>query len=170
MSKIKRIHSRSKSSLFLMEMILSLLFFALACSVCIQISFLSFRARHEARLLNHMQELTITTGEVLEGWEGTAADYCLLLKEVGLLPEILPVQHYEGEGSPSACIRLYFDRSFAPCEAEGALWELQLTLFRESYEKSLTAQLLEKQEDGSFAPTDQSFHTAFPAGRREAAR
>ena len=169
MNRVKRIYSRSKSSLFIMEMILSLLFFALACSICIQVAFMSFSSRHEARVLNHLQELSVTCSEILEGWTGTNADYALLLQEVGLLPVIEPVQLYKGEGTPCGLISVYFDRSFSPCSAQDALYQLHLTLFRGGYQKALQASLFEKQEDGEFASTDLSFHTAFPAARREAA-
>lgn len=167
MNRAKRIHSRSKSSLFIMEMILSVLFFALACSICLQVAFMSYQTRHEARVLNHIQELSVTCSEILEGWTGTNADYALLLQEVGLLPVIEPVQKYEGEGSPCGLISLYFDRTFTPCPAEDAFWHLHLRLFREDYQKSLRAVLFEKQEDGAYAETELSFGTAFPTGRKE---
>lgn len=166
MNSLKRIYSRSKSSLFLMEMILSLLFFALACSICVQIGAYSYHARHEARVLNHMQELSVTAAEVLEGWEGTTADYAALLGEMGYLPEIKPVQLYQGEGNPTGIVALYFDRAFNPCPGEEALWELLICLRRGDYDKALWGTLYEENEEGGFTPLDLSFETAFPLRRK----
>ena len=65
---MKKITTHSKSSLFLMEMILSILILALTCTACIRIFAAAKTQRKEARELNHIQELVTSAGETLEGW------------------------------------------------------------------------------------------------------
>ena len=67
---MKKITTHSKSSLFLMEMILSILILALTCTACIRIFAAAKTQRKEARELNHIQELVTSAGETLEGWDG----------------------------------------------------------------------------------------------------
>ena len=60
---MKKITTHSKSSLFLMEMILSILILALTCTACIRIFAAAKTQRKEARELNHIQELVTSAGE-----------------------------------------------------------------------------------------------------------
>jgi len=63
---MKKITTHSKSSLFLMEMILSILILALTCTACIRIFAAAKTQRKEARELNHIQELVTSAGETLQ--------------------------------------------------------------------------------------------------------
>ena len=67
---MKKLITHSKSSLFLIEMILSILILALTCTVCVRIFAAAKTQREEARELNHIQELVTSAGETLEGWNG----------------------------------------------------------------------------------------------------
>ena len=64
---MKKLITHSKSSLFLIEMILSILILALTCTVCVRIFAAAKTQREEARELNHIQELVTSAGETLEG-------------------------------------------------------------------------------------------------------
>lgn len=64
---MKKLRTHSKSSLFLMEMILSIFILVLAATVCLQIFAAAKIQRQKARDLNHIQELTTSIGEMLEG-------------------------------------------------------------------------------------------------------
>lgn len=75
--KKSTVHSRS--GLFLMEMILSLLILALTSAVCIQIFAKARIYREEARTWNHIEELTITAGEILEGTDGSPEAFLELM-------------------------------------------------------------------------------------------
>lgn len=75
---MKHLSSHSKTSLFLMEMILSLLFLSLAACVCVQIFVSAKSAREQAREWNHIQELTVSVGEFLEGSKGTPEEFLSL--------------------------------------------------------------------------------------------
>ena len=63
---MKKLITHSKSSLFLIEMILSILILALTCTVCVRIFAAAKTQREEARELNHIQELVTSAGETLE--------------------------------------------------------------------------------------------------------
>ena len=66
---MKNLQTHSRSSLFLMEIILAVLILALTSTACVQIFAASRIQRQKARELNHIQELTTSVGEILEGWD-----------------------------------------------------------------------------------------------------
>lgn len=71
---MKHITSHSKSSLFLMEIIFSLLILSLSACICVQLFANAKLTRKQAREWNHIQELTVTAGEFLEGTSGEFLD------------------------------------------------------------------------------------------------
>lgn len=72
---MQKLTSHSRSSLFLMEMILSILILALTCTACVRIFAAAKTQRQEARELNHIQELATCAGEALEGWDGELSSF-----------------------------------------------------------------------------------------------
>ena len=72
---MQKLTSHSRSSLFLMEMILSILILALTCTACVRIFAAAKTQRQEARELNHTQELATYAGEALEGWDGELSSF-----------------------------------------------------------------------------------------------
>ena len=72
---MQKLTSHSRSSLFLMEMILSILILALTCTACVRIFAAAKTQRQEARELNHTQELATCAGEALEGWDGELSSF-----------------------------------------------------------------------------------------------
>lgn len=58
-----------------MEMILSVLILALTGTACVQVLAAAKSQRQKARVLNHIQELTISAGEALEGWDGQISSF-----------------------------------------------------------------------------------------------
>lgn len=75
---MKQLFSHSKTGLFLMEMIFSLLILALSSSVCIQIFASSYASREQAQEYKHIREWNVTVGEFLEGSNGTATEFLKL--------------------------------------------------------------------------------------------
>ena len=76
---MRKLYNHSKSTLFLMEMILSILILALTCTACVQIFASARNNRLKARQYNHIQELAVCAGEVLEGWNGQTETFTDLL-------------------------------------------------------------------------------------------
>ena len=72
---MQKLTSHSRSSLFLMEMILSILILALTCTACVRIFAAAKTQRQEARELNHTQELATCAGDALEGWDGELSSF-----------------------------------------------------------------------------------------------
>lgn len=72
---MQKLTSHSRSSLFLMEMILSILILALTCTACVRIFAAAKTQRQKARELNHIQELATCAGEALEGWDGELSSF-----------------------------------------------------------------------------------------------
>lgn len=54
---MRKLYNHSKSTLFLMEMILSILILSLTCTACVQIFAAARNNREKARQYNHIQEL-----------------------------------------------------------------------------------------------------------------
>lgn len=104
--------THSKSSLFLMEMILSIFFLALACTVCVRILAAARMYRHNAREWNHIQEMTSTAGELLEGWDGDPEHFSLLFP-------------WEMEQAADHTYESFFDKNFSCCEQENAAYCLK---------------------------------------------
>ncbi len=70
-----KLYNHSKSTLFLIELILSILILSLTCTACVEIFAAAKKDRQKARELNHIQELVVSAGEVLEGWDGNISTY-----------------------------------------------------------------------------------------------
>ena len=108
---MKKLKTHSKNSLFLLEMILSLLFLALACSACVQVFAAAYTNRLRARQLNHIQELTTTVGEILEGWDPNSKTLSQLLDE---------------EDIHSHQLTRYYDSDWNVCEKDEAQFVMTL--------------------------------------------
>ena len=110
---MKKLKTHSKNSLFLAELILSLLFLELACSACVQVFASAYTNRVQARLLNHMQELTTTICEVLEGWDGN--------------PQVL--DHFFEEGTAQdSHFTIYYDNDWNACQKDSAAFVMSLDI------------------------------------------
>ena len=112
---MQKLNKRSGSSLFLMEMILSILILALACTACIRIFAAAGTDRRKARELNHIQTLTASAGD----------DF------LSLLP---------GGIAESDKIYYYYDKEWTICSEDEAQYSLsvQLSLSNTKKEAELT--------------------------------
>ena len=108
---MKKITTHSKSGLFLMEMIFVLLFLGLTCGVCVRLFAASYMARVHAREDSHIQELITSTGEILEGTDGTVQNF------LALMPDGVADQD-------SICY--YFDRHWQNTSEENAFYKMML--------------------------------------------
>lgn len=118
---MQKLTSHSKTGLFLTEMILSLLILSLAGAACIQVFASAYQSRLKARELNHIQELTTTVGEILEGSGG---DTRTILR---LLPD---------GTEENNVLKYYYDSSWQACAPAEACYQMHLTLSVGSGEKA----------------------------------
>lgn len=122
---------RSKTSLFLMEMIISLLILSLTSCICVQIFGEARSLRERARQWNHVQELLVTAGEFLEGSSGTSEEY------LALFPEGI-----EKDGH----LYYYYDRFFESSSQENARYTMDLLFSRGKRQKSVIVSFYKKEE------------------------
>lgn len=110
---MKKTASHSKTSLFLMEMIFVLLFLALSSTACIRI-FAAAKMNHtQAQEWRQIQILTTSVGEILEGSNGTAESFVLLLPDGNIQDN---------------AIEWYYDNLWNSCSSSQASYEMELTL------------------------------------------
>ena len=153
---MRRLTNHTKTGLFLMEMILCLLFLGLACAICLRLFASAYLLREEARTNNHVEEILITSCELLESWDGDPASYSAGLVKAGLLPE---------EAKPEKNrIRAAFDRKWTPCPLSEGYYFLNAALSHGSYLNHL-ALSLQKSEDKDNLQELYHYEVDMPAAR-----
>lgn len=101
----------SRSSLFLIELIIVLFFFLLVASVCIQVFARAYTTSQSSRELSHAQNQCAGVAEVFGGTDGTIEELLI----------------YFPEGKPSTDgMELFYDKAFSPCTAEDAVYTLSV--------------------------------------------
>lgn len=102
---MQKLQTHSKSSLFLMEMILAILILALTGTTCIRIFASARLQRQKARELNHIQELITSAGEVLEGWDGNISSFT----------SVLPASTQTSDTDQSWKLEYFYDDNWKSC-------------------------------------------------------
>lgn len=125
---MKPMRQDHKSSLFLLEMIFSILVLALCSAACIRLFAVSWQNRREARAWNHIQELTINFSEILEAGDGSMDSFLTF--------------YPEGERS-SKSLLYYYDLSFQPAQDTDAVYQLEVSPSLSQGEKSITLRFLQ---------------------------
>lgn len=120
---MKQIHSHSKNSLFLMELIFVLLFLALSSAACIRIFAAAEENHVHAVESRQIQAHTVSVSEILEGSNGNADSF---------------VQYLSGGISDSSSVTWYYDNSWNICDKQEASYQMLLELSPSRYEKSGT--------------------------------
>ena len=103
-----------------MEMIFVLLFLGLTCGICVRLFAASYTARTKAREYDHIQELTVSAGEVLEGTDGTVEQF---------------LQFFPNGSANGNMICYYFDKQWNNTEQNNAFYQMELTLTSSETEK-----------------------------------
>lgn len=118
---MRKLYNHSKSTLFLMEMILSILILSLTCTACVQIFAAARNNREKARQYNHIQELTVCAEEVLEGWDGRNETF------TDLLPCSIQTED---------TLQYFYDRNWELCEKADVCYTMTIRLETSNLEKS----------------------------------
>lgn len=148
---MRKLKTHSKSGLFLMEMIVSLLFLALTVSVCIRIFAASWANETKARNLNHIQELTVKAGEILEGTDGSAEQFLALMpdgtvtdnaasgtlaSDNSTVDSSVAADAVSDDPASDNSLLYCFDKKWNTCEADSCVYQMKVSLSRPSlYEK-----------------------------------
>lgn len=132
---MQKIITHSKSSLFLMEMILSILILTITSTACVRIFAVAKVQRQEARELNHIQELTTSVGEALEGWNGELSSFTQIFGEAGKKTD----SDSSKTQKHSVLLDYYYDSTWNSCNKNSA--EYTMTVQLETSPSEKTAEL-----------------------------
>ena len=109
-------YRHSKSSLFLMEIILNILFFSILVTFCLQIFFKAYRVSEGTSVLHRAVTICSSIAEICQSTEN--ADNLLLT--------IYPDAVNQGENTI-----IYFDDNFTQCDKEKAVYQACVTPSRD---------------------------------------
>ena len=104
----------SRSSLFLMEMIVTILFFSLAAAVCVKCFVSAHMMGKETYELNHAIAIATGYAEVMRGTDG----------DIDSIMEVFP-HAVKGDDS---YIMVFYDDKFETCDSESAVYAGDITL------------------------------------------
>lgn len=136
---VRRNRARS-SSLFLMELIISILFFSVFSAVCVQFFVKSHLLSNDANALNHAVNECACTAEIIRTTDHLP-DTIQLLKDLhpdGTYPDIQPE-------TSAADIVIYYNDSFQECTKNEAAYLFSLHI--ESENQMITADMLVSSAD-----------------------
>lgn len=120
---MKQIHSHSKNSLFLMEMIFVLLFLSFSSAACIRIFAAAEKKHVQAVESRQIQAHTISVSEIMEGSDGSTDSF---------------IQYLCGNISDTSSVVWYYDSSWNICTEQEASYRMLLKLSPSRYEKAGT--------------------------------
>lgn len=128
---MKNYHAH-KSSLFLMELIIAIVFFALASAVCLQLFVKSHQINRQTEELHQAVNLAVSAAEVFRQSDGSPEEI------QALLPELSPVE--------DGFLASFYDADFSPCGNTGAVYQLQLLLTGEDTDPEAEIHILKLAE------------------------
>lgn len=102
-----------RSAVFLMEIILSILFFSIASAICIRLFAQAHRQSEETAALNQAVLAASGAAEALETCDGTAES----------LSAVFPESEPDGQ-----VLHVFYDSSWQPCTASEAVWQMEIIL------------------------------------------
>ena len=144
---MKQIHSHSKNSLFLMEMIFVLLFLALSSAACIRIFAAAERNHVQAVESRQIQTHTVSVSEIMEGSDGSADSF---------------VQYLPRSISDTSSVSWYYGNDWNVCDRQEASYQMLLELSPSRYEKAGTLSFYRMDADHTLL---HSTELRFPAAQ-----
>lgn len=151
---MKKIYTHSKNSLFLIEMIMVLLFLSLSSAACIRIFAAASLNHTKAVDWRHIQSLTTSVGEILEGTDGTPDSVSEFLS---------------GSTQDSSTLIWYYDENWKICSPGKAAHKMTLLLSTDTMTKegTLTFYSVHEKKVAEFYQTELAFPAISP-DRKEA--
>lgn len=107
-----------RSSLFLMELIISILLFSLASAFCVRIFVKSHTIETESATLDHAVTAATSVAEILRIQDDPS----------GLLKECYPEADFDDNN-----ITIYFDQTWLPCSHTDSVYTLHLTMTHQDH-------------------------------------
>ncbi len=106
--------SKSKSSLFLMEMIVTLLFFSAASAICVQLFAQAHILSRQAEELNMAVAISQSYAEAMRGTDGSIESISVLFPDAERISNQILEQYYDGD--------------YQKCPAAEACYVVEVTL------------------------------------------
>lgn len=129
----------SRSSLFLMEMIIAILFFSLASAVCIQL----FAKSHT------LSVKTVNQNHAVIQAQNLAESY---LAYEGNMEELAPLFEQCSLDTANNTLTLFFDAQWNPTQKENAVFQALLAAFPANDSGLITADITVSKQDSSESP------------------
>lgn len=107
-------YRKSKTSLFLMEIIITVMFFSVAGAVCMQLFVQTHLTNQKTRELNHAVAKAQGFAEVMRGTDGS----------IDAVMDKYPTAIYAGD----SFFEVYYDEDFEPCDFPDAVYVGDVTL------------------------------------------
>lgn len=104
---------KSKTALFLMELIIVILFFSLASAVCMQLFARSHLIGKETRELNHAVAIAQSYAEVMRGTDGSMESI------LSAFPDAIAEDNY---------FEVFYDEQFQVCDPDNAAYVSDVTI------------------------------------------
>ncbi len=112
-----------RSSLFLMELLIAILFFSIAAAVCVRIFVKSYTLETQSRELDHAVNLSVSIGEIiLYGKNKDLTDCKTLLKS----------EFPNGTFSDNV-FYIYYDSNWEPCNESEISYTVQIKLSHDDF-------------------------------------
>lgn len=103
--------NRSKTSLFLMELIIAILFFSIACIVCVQIFLKSHQLSVKSESLSAAVLWCGNMAEIFDGCDGSLTEMATVLKDT---------DHFQVELPSAQVLQVAFDKEWNPVTIDSA--------------------------------------------------
>lgn len=159
---MKQTHTPRSSSLFLLELIFSILFFAVASALCVRIFVRAHLLSQDARALNYGVAACSNVAELVSASDSVAETSERILE---LYPEAETVSSSDDE----MLLTVGLDRTLQLCAAEDAVYRLKINLSSELSETSGASMLraetsLTRADTSSEEPIYQLRTVHYPGG------
>lgn len=119
---------KSKTSLFLMELIITMMFFSVCAAVCLQMFVKTHLLGKETMELNHAVAEAQCFAEIMRGTDGTIED----------IMKYYPDAASDGE----SFFEVYYDDEFFQCDYSRAAYEADISLRPDGSIQNMTVQIM----------------------------
>lgn len=124
-------HQHSRSSLFLMEIILNILFFIIMVVLCLQLFFKANRLSENTRTLHQAVSVCDSIAQISQSTDSPIPVIVSLFADAGVTGDE---------------ISLYYNNAFAPCSKEGASYQAILIPQDTSYKWKVSLIRIDSQQ------------------------
>lgn len=124
---------KSKTSLFLMELIITIMFFSVCAAVCLQLFVKTHLLGKDTMELNHAVAEAQCFAEIMRGTDGS------IQKITALYPDAVS----DGE----SFFEVYYDEQFIKCDYSNAAYIADVTLSPDGYIQNMTVRIVRMSDN-----------------------